>query len=340
MQLMPRPFARALRVFADGVRPSCAAAVLVAAAIGMGAEARAEDSPGADQARVLVIPLTGSGGGTPDAATAFTRAIARVAAIGNTDVIEADATLADAAAVAGCEIETEGCLDEIAASLGVSELVFGQISEATDGGIAVSLTYHRQGDTRTHSFTVAAGPLAEQSRVVGREAAGLLAGEEPAPESKPAREPKPASETKPAPQPVAPPDKLASSTLRPQPASSARRDRGVRPLSWSVLGAGVAVAGAGAVFLALARDRQKQVDDAPANTPSDFTRLLKLEDEGERYAKVGGGLLAVGGAAVAAGIVLIVLDAKSSRSSRRSTVAVTPVPYPGGGVVAVTVELP
>lgn len=305
---------------------SSACASLVVLLLAM-APARADDPP----TRVLVIPLTTSVPDRPELAPALTRALARVAAVGGAEVIEADAPLADAAAVVGCAPDAEGCLDMIASALGVQEILFGDIAANPAGGLTVSLTYHRPGDTRQRSFDVADGPMTEQARAVAREGASLLSGEEP--EAKP-----PEPEPEPAPPPI-----VEVEPAKPEPAPSPRDERSglgrVGTTSWIVLGGGVALAGTGAAFLVLANQRQDEVDRAPANTPDDFRDLVALEDEGERYARVGGVLLGVGGAAVAAGVVLLVLDMRSA-PERAGGVAITPVPYVGGGGIAVTLELP
>ncbi len=279
---------------------------------------------------MLVIPLTGEVPDKPELNAAFSGAVSRVAAVGGADVLDADASLADAAALVGCSPDADGCLDEIAASLGVQEILFGHIEPSEGGAVKVSLTYHRAGQTRDRTFDVAAGDVADQSRDVAREAAALLTGEaQPTEVEPPPKDPTPPKDATPPPVEPAPVEPPRSS-----------RDRGmfgnVRTRTWVALGAGVALSGAGAVFYARASSRQSDIDDAPANTPDDFRHLVDLEDEADRYATTGNALMVAGGAALITGAILVVLDNRSAR--RKAGVAI--VPQPGGATFSVSVELP
>jgi hypothetical protein len=305
-----------------------AAAAVAFAALGVSA-ASAQEQP----TRVLVIGLTGSVPERPDSNHAFTRAVSRVAAVGGAEVIDAEASLADASALVGCAPDAEGCLDDIAEALGVEEILFGHVEPADDGGVTVSLTYHRIGDTREREFVVPAGSIAEQSRAVAREAASLLSGETVAP-APVEREPEPA----PVPAPVVEPAPIV------QPSPPRERDEPglfgrVRTRSWIALGGGAVLTGTGAVFLALAGSRQGEIDDAPADTPEDFRRLVDLEDEADRYAMAGNVLAVAGGAILVTGVVLFVLDARSSPEDRGGT-SIAIVPHEGGAGLSVSVELP
>jgi hypothetical protein len=277
----------------------------------------------------MVIPLTGAVPLRPDLNGTFSRAVSRVAAVGGSNVLDADVSLEDAAALVGCAPKAGGCLDEIAQSLGVEEIVFGHIEEGADGAVSVSLTYHRIGDTVERTFEVAAGDVANQARQVARETAALLSGHE----TPPPAEPDPAPTPPPTAAPV--PPVVESPPVRDQPGARG----GVRARSWITLGAGVALSGAGAVFYARARGRQADIDDAATETPDDFRRLVDLEDEADRYAMIGNALVIAGGAVLITGAVLVVLDRRSSPPERRAT-KVSVVPYTGGAGVFLTMELP
>lgn len=305
-------------------RARAAVTVALAAAVMLCGSVAHADAP----RRVMVIPLTGAVPDQPDLGGTFSRAVSRVAAVGGSEVLEADVALEDAAALVGCAPKEGGCLDEIAQSLGVEEIVFGHIEPAAEGAITVSLTYHRLGNTVERTFEVAAGDLANQARQVARETASLLSGQE-APPVEPEPAPTPPAVAEPVPVVVAP------ATPRDQPGALGR----VRARSWLALGTGVALSGAGAVFYTLASRRQGEIDDAATETPDDFRRLIALEDDADRYAMIGNALVIAGGAVLITGAVLAVLDTRSSPPERR-TPAVALVPYTGGAGVFVTMELP
>ncbi len=278
--------------------------------------------------RVLVIPFTGDIPDHPEINDAFTKAASRVAAVGGAEVIAASASLADAAALAGCSPDAEACLDIIVEQLGVSEIMFGAITPAGNDNLEVNLTYHRAGKTRVREFEVPAAPLAEQSRVVAREAAALLSGAEP-------EEPPPPEPAAPEPPPAAPTANLVTTTPR------AERPRAgllgsVRTRTWIALGASVVLSGTGGVFYLLADRRQSDVDSHRAETPQDFRDLVALEDEVQRDATIGNVLMIAGGAALVTGAALLILDARAGRSG--TTVAL--VPQRGGAGIALSMELP
>ncbi|HUH01642.1 MAG TPA: hypothetical protein VML75_06580 [Kofleriaceae bacterium] len=282
--------------------------------------------------RVMVIPLTGAVPDRPDINRSFSRAVSRVAAVGGSEVLDADVSLEDAAALVGCMPKEGGCLDEIAQSLGVEEILFGRLEPAAGGAVRVSLTYHRLGDTVERSFEVAAGDVANQARQVARETASLLSGHETPPpvEPDPTPTPVPTPVTDPVPTPVVAPPPEGD-----QPGALGR----VRARSWIALGAGVALSGAGALFYTRARSGQAEIDDAPTETPDDFRRLVDLEADADRDAMIGNALVIAGGAALITGAVLAVLDSRSSRAERRSS-SVRVVPTTGGAQVFLTMELP
>jgi hypothetical protein len=94
------------------------------------------------------------------------------------------------------------------------------------------------------------------------------------------------------------------------------------------------------VALVLARDRQSEVDAAPAETSPELDHLESLEDEGELYTNVGNGMLIGGGAAFLVGTVLVLYQGYSGGGDHRSSVSLAPLPAASGAGVMLRVTLP
>jgi hypothetical protein len=108
-----------------------------------------------------------------------------------------------------------------------------------------------------------------------------------------------------------------------------------------MIASGAVLAGGGAGFLVLSHRRQDQVDGAPVHDVDDFEHLRDLEDEGERYQKIGAGLLVAGGAVAAGGVVLALVRRASggereAASSGGEGVSVGAAPLTGGFGVTVS----
>ncbi len=131
----------------------------------------------------------------------------------------------------------------------------------------------------------------------------------------PPPEPPPAPPVEPTPEVVAPP--TPTPLPAPTPAPVARKDRStgmarIRLAGLITLGAGVLVAGTGGYFAWLAHDRSDQISQIFTDGTAWDSRYDDLYDEGrdaQRNARI---LLGVGGAAVIAGVVLVVLGREDS----------------------------
>src|SRR5262249_58966073 len=93
---------------------------------GMGAGGGALPAPAGASHKILVLPVEGA----VDAATRnrLTTDIARLARSLDGQVASGSATFADTALAVGCDPRTAGCSDEVMATLGVDELVWGAAS--------------------------------------------------------------------------------------------------------------------------------------------------------------------------------------------------------------------
>lgn len=113
------------------------------------------------------------------------------------------------------------------------------------------------------------------------------------------------------------------------------RASGYSPWSWVTLGGGLALAAGGTVAYVLGElDHRNVADTAGYGTGAildmTYKRAHTLEEDGDRKKIAGYALWGVGGAAVVAGTVLLVLDAKRAPSG---DVTVGWSPAPKGGVL-------
>lgn len=108
---------------------------------------------------------------------------------------------------------------------------------------------------------------------------------------------------------------------------------------WVTGAAGLGATTAGAVLLGLAAARASDIEDecgrgaTPPHCEGDPAVANAISAEGERYQGASVGLLAVGGAALATGVILVALDATSSHEK----VVAWPVVGPDGGGLQVRV---
>ena len=303
------------RTVSSRIRRRCAR-LLVVAAVLLGGDRLAR----ADDPRVLVLPFSGSVPNAPDGTARLTQVVARAAGLTGAEVVTGQATFADAAALAGCSEQTPECFKQLADSLRVDEVVIGDVSPTPDGGsVTITLKHFQAGVINEKSLTVSAGSIDDMVKRVAREVPRLMV---------------PGGETS-----EPPPDRIPSTSpeqrpLAPEP-SPAERDEG-RPgrigvLPWVLMGSGVALAAAGGGFLFMAKKKQDDVDGAPIHDADDFERLVDLEDQGDRYTKIGQGLLIGGGALVATGAVwALVRRASGSGEPSEPGVAVQAAPQVGG----------
>jgi hypothetical protein len=274
----------------------------------------------ADEQRVLVLPFSGSVPNAPDGTQRLTQVVARAAGLTGADVVIGQATFADAAALAGCSEETPECFKQLADSLKVNEVVIGDVAPSPDGGsVTITLKHFQNGEINEKSLTVSAGSIDDMVKRVAREVPRLMVSGGETSETPPDRIP---STTAPAPQPA--------------PSPSPERDTGGRPgrigtLPWVLMGTGVALAGAGGGFLYMAKKKQDDVDGAPIHDADDFERLVDLEDKGDRYTKIGQGLLIGGGAILATGVVwALVRRASGSQETAEPSMAIEAAPLDDG----------
>jgi hypothetical protein len=282
--------------------------------------------------KVLVLPVDGNA----DAATRgkLTTQIARLARGLDGEVGTAEATFADTALAVGCDPRAPRCSDEVIATLGVDELVWGT---ATRDGAQTRLVVKRAGKggpPREVSTTVAAGEPSERidARIAPVFAAAAVSPPRPSgPEAAIARPPSP-------PEPTAPPFAGEVAPARVEPSGPFTPSTPAGPVDRRDRNAGIGLVVGGAVSLALGvalwasySSLQSQIDDHPTDNRGDFDDLTALEDRAATYAIAGDIAVAVGLAAGGLGAYYLIRH-------RRHRVAVAPVAFAHGAGLALTIH--
>lgn len=112
--------------------------------------------------------------------------------------------------------------------------------------------------------------------------------------------------------------------------------RGPSPaLALTVLGLGVALAGAGTAGVVYSESAYAALQGG-----SPGARATALRRDGEVFGNLGVAALAVGGAALATGVVLLIAGRAASSPSPAGQVTVSALPFPGGGGLVVGGSLP
>jgi len=91
----------------------------------------------ADPAKVLVLPLDGDA--EPGVRAKYSAAVQRVArGLGGGKVTPGDVTFTDTATAIGCDPKAPRCAEDVRATLGVDELIYGTVSRQ-NGKLALSV---------------------------------------------------------------------------------------------------------------------------------------------------------------------------------------------------------
>lgn len=275
--------------------------------------------------RILVLPLDGSA----DAATRgkLTAQLARLARVLDGQVSTGSATFADTALAVGCDPRNPGCSDEVMATLGVDELVWGS---AMRDGPRIRLVVRRaaRGGATREVTTVFAASDGEDRIAAGvapvfgpaqREPAGTGAAAAP-----PVAAPTPAAaaEATTAAPPAAPAD-------APAPLPEAPADHGDRTLGFAFAGGGALSLAIGLALWASYASLQDQIDQHAVRTPADFQDLRALEDSASHRAIAGDVFVVAGLVAGGIGAYYLIRD-------HRRAVVVAPAAVPGGAAMTIT----
>lgn len=232
----------------------------------------------------------------------------------------------------GCQDDSRNCLAAIARTLHVEALLLRRLERSDAGGTALELVYldgvgEGGPPVRARAEAPAGGASDIIATVAGltREIFRMPAEPTPAP-------------SEPAP-PVASPTQTTSPPLavaHAEPPDGAR-DHGVAigTLTWVTLVSGAAVLGTGAIVGLTASQSFADLEEREIRTPEDAERANDDFGSIETRATVANVLMPVGGAALAAGVVLLVLDLSSAAPEERAEdVALRVSPLRGGVALA------
>jgi hypothetical protein len=270
-------------------------------------------SPAAADGRTMVMPLEGELGGVLNQApAAFAAELAAAAGSDGVPASIAQASISDTAMLVGCDPESPDCLDQVAATLDVDELIFGDVSPGEERGtVVVSVIVYRRGRRpEQRTFVVPARTVEQASSTLGTEFRAYRGGDGAGAPGGP---------------------EVSGSRTR---FSFAKVQRLPKLLT---IGGG-ALIGVGVVLHFGARSKQREVDEAPTGTVEQLEALEDLERSGQRLSRAGNAMLILGAAAATVGIALAVRQGVVRvDESPAGAVTLAPMPVAGGFGVALTV---
>jgi hypothetical protein len=271
--------------------------------------------------KILVLPVDG----TADAATRtrLTADIARLARTLDGQVATGNATFADTALAVGCDPHAPSCSDEVIATLGVDELVWGT---ATREGSQTRLVVRRAAKgsaVRDVSTTVAAGDPGDR----------ITAGIAPlfAPPATEAPRPTAAPPTAPPVEPSPPPTGAVDTALPPAAPSGPGDDRRDRTVGIALVAGGGLGIVLGVALWASYSSLQSSIDSHATRTSDDIQDLKSLEDRASTRAIAGDVFVLAGLAAAGIGGYYLYRDHK------QHAVAIAPAPIAHGAGLTITI---
>ena len=152
----------------------------------------------------------------------------------------------------------------------------------------------------------------------------------PKPAPKPASQPLPKPKPQPKPKPVLKPQPKPTSIPTPQP-EPAPESRPLRTPGWALVGAGGALLATGLVMGALASDQADEMEQIGQAFDTRYADAGDVESKGKTFQALQIVGLAVGGAALASGVVLLILHRRGA--GRERSAWLSPSVTPGGIVV-------
>ncbi len=258
---------------------------------------------------VLIIPLSGKlRGKLRPAPKRFTKALAKLAETSTgSRSVAARVAKSDITTLVGCREESEACYAEVAATLGVDELIFGKVARQPDGTLEVTLTRVRPNSSRkarTRTFTLQAGSLGRAQTEFETKAAKFLAEKDDAPD---------------------PPDKPDKpiKVPEPEPTGDGFAWKRVKGYTWAMTIGGGAAMLLGGALLAMASSKQSDVDDAATDSVDDLNRLEDLESTGKTLSLFGNSFVIAGAVATIAGAYLMYKQGSAKTEERAISIGPT-----------------
>lgn len=283
------------------------------------------------------------------------------------DAKVSESSISGAAMAAGCTLDDSTCLDQIASTNHVKEIVFGTIRVGDDQRVFVKLTRFIAGTERrekTFVLTSSDSPkaLARQLAHTAREMFELPPlVEEGAPRTEPDTDDDPAPPRKKPPkekepkEPVTGPAEARLEGRRTPRKTTAEGDerrvfdepatppaaeqRGqVTPGTYLLITGGVMTMAVGTGFAIAGHSLQGDLANAKKTTPDDKARIAAIERAGRIRTTTGAVLLVGGGLAAAGGVVRAILQRRPIDADRDRSVSL--VPIDGGAAVVFSGRLP
>jgi hypothetical protein len=293
--------------------------------IGLVAPALAAPRPVAgSRAKILVLPLDGNA--PADTRKKLSASFQKMARVLDGDVQAGNTSLGDTATAIGCDPQKPSCVENVRATLGVDELVYGTADEADGTITVVAKRYRKNKPVRELAVTQAS---TEPPNKIEPQLLPVF-GEEPLPVDNTTT----TTVTDPDPNTTVT-DPNANTTV-PDPNAN-QTDTVVTPSSNRERNIWIGVTAGGGVLLALgftlwlsASSLQDDIDNADTGDNGDFDNLKELEDKASSRGWAGN-IFVVAGLAVAGygGYRLWKLS--------RSKAVVTPTPTEGGAAVTLTI---
>jgi hypothetical protein len=284
--------------------------------------------------KILVLPVDG----TADAATRarLTARVVKLARMLDGQVATAEATFADTALAVGCDPKSAGCSDQVIATLGVDELVWGTTTKS-DGQTKFAVRRATRGlAAREVLITIAPGESMER---IDTAMAPLFGPPRPPaePPASPPSAPAPDAAAPPREEPAAPAPSAPAAPGAPAGVTAeAPRDAGPpRDHRDRNLGIGLTTGGGltlvlGLALLASYASLQGSIDDHDTDDREDFDELRALEDRAASRAIAGDVLVVAGLAAGSVGVYYLYRNYKRH-------VVVTPTAMGSGAGLTLTI---
>jgi len=262
--------------------------------------------------RVLVLPLDGDA----DAATRtkFSASVQRLARLLGGKIAAGDATFTDTATAIGCDPKAPACAEDVRATLGVDELVYGTVTKQSGQLVLVVRRTAKGKPRREVSATLQASDSPERIEpailpLFHDEKRGQAEGPAGGPAIKD------------------PPDKGAPVPTPTNPPTPLRRDR--------TLGIAAVVGGGTILLISLAlwssaSGLQSDISDHSVQNFADFQNLREIEDTASARAWTGNAMFVAGLAVGGLGGWLLYRDRKAQRA------IIAPAPIANGAGITIT----
>jgi hypothetical protein len=286
----------------------------------------------ADPAKVLVLPLGGDA--DPNVRAKYSAAVQRLARTLGGKVTPGDVTFTDTATAIGCDPKAPRCAEDVRATLGVDELIYGTVSRQ-NGKLALSV--HRVAKGKPPRDAAATFEVTDPPERAEPELAALF---RPAPAASGGTEGAPSSGEPGAGAATGDPGAGPAAGTDPgaDPGAGAGAGPAERPagppvsrnkvLGYTAVGGGATLLLISFALWSSASGLEDDISSHPVTDRSDFTALRDLEDTARTRAWTGNALFLLGLAAGGLGGWILYREHKAQRT------VVTPVPTPGGAGAA------